>query len=182
MLKLILKLNYDQQLVGESVLVSGTHQGPTTNFSFSLKFSLDSWGFVILYRPLWRENGSVIYCYRSWSRSRSTTDSQLASQSWCQGPILDPWPILRSPWKFLQTVAFCNFVAPSLTRGRVCNLFVQLLLGLTRAVTLGSKSRRTHGHILLSHLRLPQPGGPDSRIYIPQEQGGLVILPATGSY
>jgi hypothetical protein len=62
-------------------------------------------------------------------------------------------------------------VAPSLTRGRVCNLLVQLLLGLARAVTLGSKYRRTHDHILLSHLRLPQPGGPGPRIYIPQETG-----------
>jgi hypothetical protein len=69
------------------------------------------------------------------------------------------------------------FVAPSLTRGRVCNLLVQLFLGLARAVTLGSKSRRTHGHILLSHLRLTQPGGPGSRIYIRQEQGGPVIPP-----
>jgi hypothetical protein len=34
--------------------------GPFTNFYFSLKFSLDS--FVILRRPLWREDGSVIYC------------------------------------------------------------------------------------------------------------------------
>jgi hypothetical protein len=33
-------------------------------------------------------------------------------------------------------------------------------------------SRRTHDHILLSHLRLPQPGGPGPRIHIPQEQGG----------
>jgi hypothetical protein len=73
-----------------------------------------------------------------------------------------------------------NFVAPSLTRGRVCNLLVQLLLGLARAVTLGSKSLRNHGYILLSHLRLPQPGGPGPRIYIPQEQGGPVIPPGTG--
>jgi hypothetical protein len=61
---------------------------------------------------------------------------------------------------FLLEISFrqsrlCYFVAPSLIRGRVCNLLVQLLLGLARAVTLGSKSRRTHGHILLSHLRLP---------------------------
>jgi hypothetical protein len=56
----------------------------------------------------------------------------------------------------------------------------QLLLGLARAVTLRSKSRRTHGHILLSHLRLLQPGGPGPRIYIPQEQGGPVIPPGTG--
>jgi hypothetical protein len=31
-----------------SVLVSGAHLGPTTNFSFSLRFSLDTCGFVIL--------------------------------------------------------------------------------------------------------------------------------------
>jgi hypothetical protein len=39
--------------------------------------------------------------------------------------------------------------------GLVCNLLVQLLLGLATAVTLGSKSRRTHDHILVSLLRLP---------------------------
>jgi hypothetical protein len=70
---------------------------------------------------------------------------------------------------FFRQLGRCYFVAPSLTRGRVCNLLVQLLLDLARAATLGSKFRRTHGHILLSHLRLPQPGGPGSRIYIPQE-------------
>jgi hypothetical protein len=46
-LKLKLKLNYDRQSVGQSVLVSGIHLGPATNFSFFLKFSLDSCGFVI---------------------------------------------------------------------------------------------------------------------------------------
>jgi hypothetical protein len=30
-----------------------------------------------------------------------------------------------------------------------------------------AKSHRTHDHILLSHLRLPQPGRPGPRIYIP---------------
>jgi hypothetical protein len=47
-LKLKLKLIYDRQSVGQSVLVSGTHLEPATNFSFSLKFSLDSCGFVVL--------------------------------------------------------------------------------------------------------------------------------------
>jgi hypothetical protein len=47
-LKLKLKLNYDRQSAGQSVLVSGTHLGPVTNFPFSLKFSLDICGFVIL--------------------------------------------------------------------------------------------------------------------------------------
>jgi hypothetical protein len=78
---------------------------------------------------------------------------------------------------FFRQLRFCNFVAPSPTRERVCNLLVQLLLGLARAVTLGSKFRRTHGHIL---LRLLQPGGPGSRIYFPLEQGGPVIHPGTG--
>jgi hypothetical protein len=43
-----------------------------------------------------------------------------------------------------------------------------------------SDSLRTRNHTLLSHLRLPQPGRPGSRIYIPQEQGGPVIPPGTG--
>jgi hypothetical protein len=46
--KLKLKLIYERQSVGQSVLVSCTHLGPATNFSFSLKFPLDSWGFVSL--------------------------------------------------------------------------------------------------------------------------------------
>jgi hypothetical protein len=81
---------------------------------------------------------------------------------------------------FFKLLRVCYFVAPSLTRRRVCNLLVQLLLGLARAVSLVSKSRRTHGHILLSHLRLPQPGGPGPCVYIPQEQGGLVIPLGSG--
>jgi hypothetical protein len=38
----------------------------------------------------------------------------------------------------------------------------------------------TRGYILLSHLRLPQPGGPGLHIYIPEEQGGPAIPPGTG--
>jgi hypothetical protein len=47
-------------------------------------------------------------------------------------------------------------------------------------ITQWSESRRTRNHTLLSHLRLPQPGRPGSRIYIPQEHGGAVIPPDTG--
>jgi hypothetical protein len=46
--KLKLKLISDRQSVGQSVLESGAHLGPTTNFSFSLKFPSDSCGFIIL--------------------------------------------------------------------------------------------------------------------------------------
>jgi hypothetical protein len=48
MFKLTLKLNYDRRSIGQSVLVSGTQMGLATNFSFFLKFSLDSYRFVIL--------------------------------------------------------------------------------------------------------------------------------------
>jgi hypothetical protein len=47
-------------------------------------------------------------------------------------------------------------------------------------ITQWSKSRRTRTNTLLSHLRLPQPGGLGSHIYIPKEQGGLVIPQGTG--
>jgi hypothetical protein len=75
-------------------------------------------------------------------------------------------------------VSWCG--APFLTRWWVCNLLIQLLLGLARAVTSGPKSRTTHDHILLFHLKLPQLGGPGPHIYIPQEQGGPVTPPGNG--
>jgi hypothetical protein len=46
-------------------------------------------------------------------------------------------------------------------------------------ITQWSEKLRTRNHTLPSHLRLPQPGGPGSRIYIPQEQGDPVIPPGT---
>jgi hypothetical protein len=57
---------------------------------------------------------------------------------------------------FLKHLLVCYFVAPSMTRGRVCNLL--LLLVLASAVPLESESRGTQDHILLSQfLRLPEP-------------------------
>jgi hypothetical protein len=115
-------------------------------------------------------------------KSKSDYDRQSVGQFvFVSGALLGP----GDQFLFLLEISFrqlrvCYFVAPSLTRGQVCNLLVQLLLGLARAVTLGSKSRRTHGHILLPHLKLPLPGGPGPRIYIPQEQGGPVIPQGTG--
>jgi hypothetical protein len=106
------------------------------------------------------------------TQSHITTGHQSASQSWCQGSqdqISIPVTLLRFYW----------YGAASLMRGRVCRL--QLLLVLASAVILGSDSRGTHGHILLSQIRdSPQPGGPGPRIYIIQEQGGPVIPPGTG--
>jgi hypothetical protein len=70
--------------------------------------------------------------------------------------------------------------ASSLTRKRICNLLYNCFWALPEQSHLSRSPFRTHGHILLSPLRLPQPGGPGSRIYIPQEQGSPVIPPGTG--
>jgi hypothetical protein len=60
--KLKSKLCYEWRSVGQSVLVSGTHSGPT-NFSF---YRLQTFAGLLIGgggRPLWREVGSVIYNY-----------------------------------------------------------------------------------------------------------------------
>jgi hypothetical protein len=68
-----------------------------------------------------------------------------------------------------------------LTVSQSVSLGVDSHLGLmTGAVILGSVSRGTRDHILLSGSRLPQPGGSGSRIYIPQEEGGSVRPSVTG--
>jgi hypothetical protein len=64
------ELCYDRRSVGQSVLVSGTHLGPKTTF---LLLS-DICGFVDVGRPLWREDGSVVYncCWSSPAQSFSS--------------------------------------------------------------------------------------------------------------
>jgi hypothetical protein len=80
---------------------------------------------------------------------------------------------------FFRQLRVCYFVAPSLTRGRVCKLL--LLLVFANAVALGSESHGTQDHILLfEFLRAPKPGGPGPRIYISQKQGGPDIPPNIG--
>jgi hypothetical protein len=74
----------------------------------------------------------------------------------------------------LNTCGYSPYVTSSLPRGRVC------LLVLASAVILRFQFRGTQDQILFSDSRLPQPGGPGLRIYIPQEQGGPIIPPGTG--
>jgi hypothetical protein len=92
----------------------------------------------------------------------------------------------RDQFFFLLEISFrqmrlCYFVAPSLTRRRVCNLLT-IASGTCQSSHSQSKSRRTHGHILHSHLRLPQPGGPDSRIYTPRNRVAQLYPRAVGSF
>jgi hypothetical protein len=76
----------------------------------------------------------------SQSQSHIATDGQSVSKSWCRAPdFITVWQ-LRS--------CFCG--APSLTKGRVCLLY--MLLALASAVFLGSESRGTCDRILLSPI------------------------------
>jgi hypothetical protein len=65
--KVKVKVMFDQWPVGQSILVSSTHLEPKTRF---LLLS-DSCGFVDVGRPLWREDGSVVYscCWPSPAKS-----------------------------------------------------------------------------------------------------------------
>jgi hypothetical protein len=56
----------------------------------------------------------------------------------CLGVRRPIFPFFFLYWQL--RVSCCG--APSLTRGWVCNVFVQLLLGFARAITLGPKYRR----------------------------------------
>jgi hypothetical protein len=90
-----------------------------------------------------------------------------------------PWdsrPVIFLPQ--LNTCVYSPYITSSLTRGWVCRL--QSLLVLGSVVILRSESSGTYDHITVSDSRLHQSGGPGPRIYIPPEQGGLVIPPGTG--
>jgi hypothetical protein len=73
-----------------------------------------------------------------------------------QVTIREARPIFFSPRKLSSDICgFFNYGACSLTRGRVCNLLVQVLQDLGTAVTLGSKSRRPWDQVCLIWDRVP---------------------------
>jgi hypothetical protein len=72
----------------------------------------------------------------------------------------------------------CYYGAPSLTRGRVCNL--QLLLSLVGSVFLESESRGAYYHILLYQFwDSDNLKGQVPPIYFHQEKCGPVTPPST---
>jgi hypothetical protein len=81
------------------------------------------------------------------SQTYVTTSGQSASLSWCRAPI---WG-LRPDFYCCQTVASVLMWDALSDERMVCRL--QLLLVLATAVILGSESRGTRDHILLSQIR-----------------------------
>jgi hypothetical protein len=92
---------------------------------------------------VWRisvKNLGLIWMSPIQVESYVTTDGQSASLSWNKSLI---W-VLRSDFITLRQIRVCWCWTLFLTRGRVCRL---------HAVILGSESRGTRDHILLSQIR-----------------------------
>jgi hypothetical protein len=84
-----------------------------------------------------------------YSSEAGNSKSQRASLSWCQAR--DQFFFLLEI--FLRRLRVSYYMALSLTRGRICNLVLQLRLA--SSVPLGSESHGARDHILLSQfLRL----------------------------
>jgi hypothetical protein len=100
-------------------------------------------------------------------RSYFTNDGQSVSTSWYRAPLWGLRLDITSYWNVAVwnlRSCFCGRPLWLEDRSAICNV-----------ITQWSESRRIRNSTLLAHLRLPQPGGPGSHIYIHQEQGGPVI-------
>jgi hypothetical protein len=92
-------------------------------------------------------------------------------------PIWCPWPDFIT----VRQLRACWCGAPSVTRGRVCNL--QLLMVLASEVIRRSQSHGTHDdvRIILSQIReSPTWNVKSTYFFIPQENGRPVLPPGTG--
>jgi hypothetical protein len=106
----------------------------------------------------------------SQSQSYVTTDSESASLSWCQAPI----------WDLRPDFYYCQTVAGSLMWGSLSDEWTYLPFTIAAGLWQRSHSwvrvpRDSWPYFTVTHSKLPQPGGPSPRIYVPQEQGGPVI-------
>jgi hypothetical protein len=93
------------------------------------------------------------------------------------------WPMVS--WPVRLGVADFNFLCLTVTFVLLhvrCPLWWEDESVNCSEITHWLELLKTHNHILLSCLRLPQPQGPGLRIYIPQEQGGPVIPWKLGSF
>jgi hypothetical protein len=123
------------------VCTHSTHslQIPPLTLSLSSSFSSSVWGLLFVDSERTKQRtpfNPALLLLRAYIKVKVTLRPIISRPpSWCQTPIWDPRPIFLSPWNFRQ-LRVCYFVAPSLTRGWVCNLL--LLLVLASTVPLGS--------------------------------------------
>jgi hypothetical protein len=94
--------------------------------------------------------------------------------------------LATSPLRLMATNFFSTEPLPSQSS---CNILSDERMGLSFIIAACPR-QRSHSRVRIpldswsyftvSDSRLPQPGGPGPRIYIPQEQGGPVLSPGTG--
>jgi hypothetical protein len=108
------------------------------------KFSAEP--FFLDYRGVATFWFSLILPTGSQSQRHIATDDQSINKSWCRAPCGAHDQIYITLWQLRS--CFCG--APALTRGRVYLLY--MLLALASVVFLGSESRGTRDHILLSQI------------------------------
>jgi hypothetical protein len=111
--------------------------------------------------------------YPGRSRSHFTTGGLPSLSSfWREAP----WDLRRTICYFqLNTCSYSPYVTSSLTRGWVCCFGPR-----QHSHSQVRVQRDSWPYFTVSDSRLPQPGGPGPRVYIPQEQGGPAIPPGTG--
>jgi hypothetical protein len=124
--------------------------------------------YIALHRALHYSKSKPKLCYGRLS---------VGQLSWCQASISD----LRPDFYYCHTVAYL-LMWGALADERTCLPFT---------IDAGPR-QRSHSwvrvlwdswpYFTVSVSRIPQPGGPGPRIYIPQEEGGPVIPPGTGSH
>jgi hypothetical protein len=144
------------------------------NRCISLRVSAHWWRWFGKCQPT--ESTSSVHVFLQqfyWYRSRFTTDNQsvcLGIEHPCEtcDQILFPVGMLLS-----EICGLVSIGRPIWREGgsAVCNV-----------ITQWSESLRTRNHTLLSHLRLPQPGGPGSHIYIPRNRVAQLYPRALGFY
>jgi hypothetical protein len=103
-----------------------------------------------------------------------------------QPTVSRPVCMVTSTHLGLTTIfCYCQTVAGLLMWGA----FSDERMGLPFTIAAGPREwshswvrvpRNSWPYFTVSDSRRPQPGGPGPRIYIPQKQGGLVMLPGTG--
>jgi hypothetical protein len=112
--------------------------------------------------PLWREDWSVIYC-------------TIASGPCQSGHCWVEVPQNSSP-QLHEALCFYLQRGTSERSSTSHRLFLPICLMYCYSLQIKMGFKNKNKNISLSHLRLPQLGGPGPRSYIPQEQGVKVIL------
>jgi hypothetical protein len=108
-------------------------------------WTLNFW--ILLRLNDWTNEGILLNWTPVSSQGHIATDGQSVSKSWCQAPSGAHDQIFITVWQLLS----CFCWAPSLTRERVCHLY--MLLALASVVFLRSESLGTRDDILLSQTR-----------------------------